>query len=53
MLAEIENREKVADVLISHGVNVNAMDSKGRTALMVAIEHGKLLNTNHCFELLN
>lgn len=41
-LADVENREKVADVLISHGANVNALDSKGRTPIMVAIEHGKL-----------
>lgn len=39
--ADVENKDKIADLLIAHGANLNAMDTRGRTPLMVAFEKGK------------
>lgn len=43
ILDNTEIKQKVADVLIAHGANVNAIGYGGKTPLMVAIEHSKLL----------
>jgi len=31
---------EIVQILVTHGANVNAVNSRGRTALMFAYEHG-------------
>lgn len=45
ILVDAEIKQKVADLLIAHGANLNAMESQGKTPLMVAVEHSNYLNT--------
>jgi len=40
LVASVEDRYDIADVLLRHGAKVNQQDKQGQTALMLAVYNG-------------